>query len=250
MEDTVGCKDRILLNETLRAVWSSPTSSNQTTGCFSLSQHSAPSTSSRFCPSTLFLSFFHSLTLSGKKGLGSLLISSTMLPLRHRKKNGDEEFHICGDPNRRSMSTYTTTLTRIYCCVAGRILRIFFFCNERLLFLLITIAKWFVVHQSLWCIHLIIMMMIFFFHGFPDAFASTMQPWPKPWSAVTCWDTNVSNKERSNYLILALSFIFFSLRSLIRLFTKSFDSIISHIGSFWLGTCHCHQFPWPDLLYY
>ena len=49
----------------------------------------------------------------------------------------------------------------------------------------------------------------FFFHGFPDAFASTMQPWPKPWSAVTCWDTNVSNKEWSNYFILALSFIFF-----------------------------------------
>ena len=80
-----------------------------------------PSTQPRLpaAVSARLLSFFLSLTHSlGKKGrLGSLLISSTMLPLRHRKKNGDEEFHICGDPNRRSMSTYTTTLTRIYCCV-------------------------------------------------------------------------------------------------------------------------------------
>jgi hypothetical protein len=34
-----------------------------------------------------------------------------------------------------------------------------------------------------------------FLLSFGFVFAPLMQPWPKPWSAATSWDTNVSNKE-------------------------------------------------------
>ena len=112
------------------------------------------------------------------------------------------------------MSTYTTTLTRIYCCIAGRIWRILFL--QRASFIFIDYSSEMICCSAITLVHLFnnnddfVFCLFFFFHGFPDAFASTMQPWPKPWSVVTCWDTNVSYKEWwSNYLILAFSFIFF-----------------------------------------
>ena len=111
------------------------------------------------------------------------------------------------------MSTYTTTLTRIYCCIAGRIWRILFL--QRASFIFIDYSSEMICCSAITLVHLFnnnddFVFCLFFFHGFPDAFASTMQPWPKPWSVVTCWDTNVSYKEWwSNYLILAFSFIFF-----------------------------------------
>lgn len=90
MEDTVACKDRILPDETLRAVWSSPTSSsNQTTGCFSLSlsQHS---------PAFLYQQPFFCLSLllsrERPRQPSYILRQCRRYAIERRKKNGTGSF--------------------------------------------------------------------------------------------------------------------------------------------------------------
>lgn len=197
------------------------------------------------------LSFFHSLTLSGKKDdSAAFLFLPQCCRYAIERKTGTKNSISAVIPTAdRCQHTQQLWLEFAVVLLAGS--WGFFFCNERLLFLLITVAKWFVVHQSLWCIHLIIMM-IFFFMVFlmlllqrcsHDQSLEVRLP-----AEIQTW---VIKNDRIIWFWLSLSsFFFFLWRSFIRLFTKSFDSIISHIGSFWLGTCHCHQFPWPDLLYY
>lgn len=91
MEDTVACKDRILPDETLRAVWSSPTSSsNQTTGCFSLSLF--PSTHPLFYQQPFFCL---SLLLSRERPRQPSYILRQCRRYaieRKKKKNGTENF--------------------------------------------------------------------------------------------------------------------------------------------------------------
>jgi len=97
--------------------------------------------------------------------------------------------------------------------------------------------------------HLFFPLFIFWFSSchLGPCFAPMMQPWPKPWSAATCWDTNVSNKKI--FFMLAL-FHLLSFLPLCFLFFVCKTVWFDHFTHWFLliaGTCHCQQFPWTDV---